>query len=462
MRRWGVAGAVALCFMALQVFVPAPASEPSDVPASSADAYGFSSDVVGPGNQAVSRVPFARATQESYSGAAAPAFVQAGGVESKNVPGTDIVVNVGGAAASASATTAPVASAWAQASDVRLVNQNGTPLITAQAVRARSRTDCVTTLSEGGIDLVGLKIGQAAVVLPSAEPNTEVAPEVFNPLGLRVIANEQHPAADGRGLVVNALHIYHMSPLAGPGLFTGDIVLAHAMSTVHCPNGKDTTGAQNPVVITNTVDKPVALRGDTVTYTVNVKNKSTQACTVNRFWEYAAGPFQYQSTTGAFGANASQAGRTGGGFDLMLDNSLGTIAAGATATQKFVVKVKPDAPFGTYFNNVEIFCGNLGNWVMGLAAPVEIAATRSSATTVATTTTSSTTTTTTTTVPPAAAGGATTPAATTTTFAPAPKNEARSESPLELPKTGGAWALGAGAVATAIGAALSGVRRRLP
>jgi uncharacterized repeat protein (TIGR01451 family) len=427
----GAAALIAGAALGTSITTQGHASEPSTAPAAAADAYGLFVDVAVTGVAVPTVGPLARATQEAPPTAAAPAtFEQLG---TGQVPaGTGAVVeNVGVLTSTASANLTPVAAATAQAADVALLNQAGTPLITADLVKAQSTTNC-TAAPSGGTEIVNLRVAG----LPPANPvipltpavNFDLAPQVFAPLGLKVILNEQHPTADGRGLVVNAIHIYQTTPTIVPGLFAGDVIVSHAMSTVHCPNGAGSTSPEQAVMIVKDVDKSTASPGDTLTYTATVQNKLTSACLVNRFIDHLPAPFEHVSTSGAFGTVATTAARPGGGTDVIIEPANMTIAAGASATQTFVVKVKANAAPGVYFNNVELLCGNLGNWVKGLDAPVEVLGAQ-----VATTTTTSTTTTTT---------------------------MASRELPAELPETGGGWGLG-GAALAAGAAAFAALRRRL-
>ncbi|HVF20795.1 MAG TPA: hypothetical protein VNA14_11200 [Mycobacteriales bacterium] len=336
--------------------------------------------------------------------------------------GGELVQNIGLLTSTAEATDEPKATASARAAQVALLSQAGVPLLSAEAVRAVSTTTCTEDPSAAGTEFVNLTAFGMTGPIPTPAPNTELLPQMFNPLGIKVILNEQHPTADGRGLVVNAIHIYQFDPALVPSLFVGDIVVAHAMSTVNCPNGAGSTGGDNAVMIVKNVDTSTAMRGDTLTYTATVQNKSAATCPVNRFIDHLPGPFEFVSTSGDFGTVATTVARPGGGTDVILEPADLVIAAGGSATQTFVVKVKDDAAPGVYFNNVELFCGNLGNWVKGLDAPVEVVAAQ-------------TTPTTTTTEPPAELG---------------------------LASTGG-WGGGAvaGAVAAGLAALLFAVRRRL-
>lgn len=367
------AGATAAAFLAVLLSAPAATAAPSTAPAAAADAYALDVDVTLPLNIVVNQGPFARSSQEYPPQAAT--FDEAQQFGTGQVPaGGAVVEDISVLESFAQADGSPLARAAALAADVKLINQQGTPLITAEVIQAASTTDCNAAPSSVGTQLVNLQVaGQAPLPDETPDPNTELFPQFFNPLGLRVIANEQHQTADGRGLVVNGLHIYDVSGAAVPGLFTGDIIVAHAMSTVNCPNGAPSTGAGNDIVITKNADKATARPGDTVTYTAVIENNSAdEACLVNRVTDHLPVAFEYASTSGALGTVAVTEPRPGGGSDIVIKPADVTIPAGGSVTQTFVVTVKADAAAGTYFNNVELLCGNLGNWVKGLDAPVRI------------------------------------------------------------------------------------------
>lgn len=347
----------------------------STAPAAAADAYGLFVDVeLAPIGIPIALGPLARATQEAPPNPDAPDEAEVLGAGP--IPaGGELVQSIGLLSSAAGAGDAPVAGATAQAVDVALLSQSGTPLITADLVGAVSRTTCDEPPNGANSQFVNLRVAGVADPINDPAPNTRLLPEIFSPLGLEVMLNEQHQAADGRGLVVNAIHIYALSGGAVPPLFTGDIIVAHAMSTVNCPNGAGTTGADNDVFIVKEVDEPTAMAGDTLTYTATVENNHADtACAVNRLTDHLPAPFEFVSTSGDFGTVATTENRPGGGVDVILKPADLVIEAGASATQTFVVKVKDDAAVGTYFNNVELLCGNLGNWVKGLDAPVEIVA----------------------------------------------------------------------------------------
>jgi uncharacterized repeat protein (TIGR01451 family) len=378
LRRSGAAAATAaLLLLALPLPAATAAPTPQQLaPGAAADAYGIDVDVtLLPANVPVDQGPISRASQEYPPLAAGPQHNAV--LDVAPIPSTgDALVKAGIVTADATATGVPFAQAKAVVEDVELLSQSGTPLITAESLVAMSTTDCTSAPSAAGTDFVNLRLAGVTDPIPTPAPNTEVGAAVFNPLGVRIILNEQHPTADGRGLVVNAIHIYDVSGSILPTLFRGDLVVSHAMSTVNCPNGAPSTGGQNAVVITKTADKPTARHGDTVTYTATVQNKSTDACLVNKLVDHMPVAFDLVSTSGAFGTNGTSVARPGGGgSDVVIKPTGVTIPAGGSATQTYVLKVRDDAEAGVYFNNVELFCGNLGNWVKGLDAPVEVVTT---------------------------------------------------------------------------------------
>ena len=361
--------------LAATLSVPAADAAPtatSTAPASAADAYALDVDVkLVNGAIPIDNGPRARSSQE-FPPQGLPQEAEELGFGP--VPaGGEVVNKVSILGSGANATGDPAAMAIAYAEDIELLNQAGVPLITAEALVAASTTDCVNAPSAVGTEIVNLRVAGVEDPVTNPAPNTEVAAAVFNPLGLRVIANEQHPTADGRGLVVNALHIYNYNPPAVPvSLFVGDIIVSHAMSTVNCPNGAPSTGDSNPIFIVKNADKAKAKAGDTVTYTATIMNKAAEACPVNQVIDHLPSAFTFSSTSGTFGTTATTVNRDSGGQDVIIKPVNVVIPAGGSATQTYVVTAKGDAQPGTYFNNVEILCGNLGNWVKGLDAPVEI------------------------------------------------------------------------------------------
>lgn len=354
---------------------PATASpDPGLEPAASADAYGLDVQVsLSPLDVRVEQGPLARATQDSPppQQQAPPAEAQVLGA-GPFPAGGELVDEVGVASSLASATGEPRAQAVTEVSDVALLSQGGTALITATQVRASATSDCSSAPSAVGTQFVNLRVGGIEQAVDAPAPNTELLPAVFNPLGLRVVLNEQHPAADGRGLVVNALHVYSVVSPTFPALFEGDLVVAHAMSTVHCPNGMGSTGGANGVYLTKTASPSVVLPGQQVTYTAVVENRSSAPCGVNRLIDHLPVPFELASTSGNLGPDAGVVARPGGGADVELRPVGVVIAAGGSVQQVFVARVPEDAAPGTYFNNVEVFCSGLGNWVKGLDAPVQV------------------------------------------------------------------------------------------
>jgi uncharacterized repeat protein (TIGR01451 family) len=238
--------------------------------------------------------------------------------------------------------------------------------LSADLVRAQANSSCSVAPNSTGTTFVNLTVGGQPIE-GTPPPNTVIDLQVA-----RVILNEQHPASDGRGIVVNAIHV--ISTTTGDPLLRGDIVVAHAMSTVACPGGPGSTGGDNPVQLTKSVTPTTASPGDTVTYTAKITNKATEDCLVTKVIDHLPPGFGYVSTSGDLGTSLDVSppqARPGGGLDLVLGNGY-VLGSNKTLTQTFVAKIGTDVAPGVYYNNVEIFCANLGNYVKGVDAPVTV------------------------------------------------------------------------------------------
>jgi uncharacterized repeat protein (TIGR01451 family) len=341
-------------------------SAAATAPGAAAEAYGLLVDVqLLAQNIPIDTGPISHASQDYPPGAQAPAedsVAEAGPIPDDG----SLVQHVGVLTAMAGASGQPQGTALAEAADVSLLVQGGAPTITADVVRAMSESDCTKAPNAAGTTFVNLSIGGQPFD-GSPPPNTVIDLQVA-----KVILNEQHPASDGRGFVVNAIHV--ISTTTGDPLLRGDIVVAHAVSTVSCPGGPGSTGSTNEVQITKTVSPETAAPGDTLTYTAKITNKSAQACLVTKAIDHLPVGFTFVSTSGDLGSALDVTppeARPGGGLDLVLGNGK-TIAPNATATQTFVVKVGATQPAGVYYNDVEVYCANLGNYIKGLDAPVTV------------------------------------------------------------------------------------------
>ena len=277
-----------------------------------------------------------------------------------------------------------VASSAAETTGLKALFNAGVPVITADVVRAQANSDCSKAPNAAGTQIVGLSVGGQAIPDPLATPNREIPL-----LGIgTLIINEQHPSADGRGIVVNGLHLIGTGPL-----LRGDLIISHAVSGVACPNlpnpqdecltppcaPSDFTGVPGakPVITFNKAANPsTAKAGDTVTYTSTVKNVSTASCDVLRFFDHLDPAFDIVSTDGAFGkAFATPAPkRSDGGTDVILEPATLKIDPGKSVSQTFVVKLKADVKPGTYYNNLELFCAVNGDFASGPLAPVTVPA----------------------------------------------------------------------------------------
>lgn len=273
----------------------------------------------------------------------------------------------------------------AQTTNLDALNAAAPIAIHADVITARSQTTC-SAAPVGSTVFVNLTVGGTPVPLPTdVAPSTDLLPQVFGPLGLRVILNEQHPAATGRGLVVNGLHVIAAGggalPIGGV-IIRGDVVVSHAVSGVVCPGGpgSSTGGMPKPdISFTKTAAPLTAHAGDTVTYTATATNTSSSPCEVLRFVEHLAPAFDLVSTAGPLGTAVDSPApvRTDGGVDAVLRPTTVTIAAGKSVTQMFTVKVKAGATPGTYYDSLELYCGLNGDFVSGPLAPVTVVADQS-------------------------------------------------------------------------------------
>jgi hypothetical protein len=360
--RTAVLAAAMAAFLALGAGAGGVHAAPA--PASAAESYALLVDVDLLTAQVPLDVgPISWAAQEYPPGAANPNETSA--LEAGPQPADGSVVNhVGVMSAGALADDPPMAGAFAEAADVSLLGSE-VSLVSADLVRAQSFSNCDEDPT-GVVTFENLVVnGQQIENTP--EPNTVIALPVAN-----VILNEQHPASDGRGWVVNAIHV--VSTTEGDPLFRGDVIVSHAMSTVVCPNGAASTGGENPIQITKDVVPSSTTAGSQVTYTATFTNDDPDVdCLVTEAIDHLPIGFTLVSTAGDLGDTSSTRNRPGGGVDVLVGNGV-TIPAGESATQTFVVKVGDAVAPGTYYNDVELFCGNMGNFLKGLDAPVTITA----------------------------------------------------------------------------------------
>jgi uncharacterized repeat protein (TIGR01451 family) len=361
LRSIAAASAAATVLLAA---APAYAVTVPNGPASSAEAYSLLVDVkLLAGNVPVRQGPISHAAQEFPVGAAQPSTAQVLSLGPVPADGS-VVGHVGVMTSVAGANGAPNAVSLSQVNDLSLLGAGSAAKITARTVTAQANADCSTAPNGAGTVFEDLVVNGTPINYTPA-PNT-----VIDLVVAKVILNEQRPAFDGRGIVVNAIHV--ISTTAGDPLFRGDVVVSHAMSTVSCPNGAGTTGQATVLKMTKSASPSTVAPGGEVTYSAHVTNASTSPCLVTQFIEHLNGAFDFVSTTGDFGTALDRTvQRPGGGADLVLGNGK-TIPVGGTFNQTFVVKAKDAAAPGVYFNNLEIFCANLGDFVKGLDAPVRI------------------------------------------------------------------------------------------
>lgn len=374
LRRTGAALALALPIV-LASAVPAQAATP---PAGGfAEAYGLSIDTTLLQNNVPVKVDPQAATASSCPPAVGTKSASALGAGDAQVARADVLNTTAGTDC-----TKPTATARAQAANVDALGAAAPLAIHADAITSTSSTSC-TAVPVGSTVVTNLTVGGTAVPLPTEiPPNTDLLPQVFGPLGIRVILNEQHPAASGRGLVVNGLHIIASNSGAlpiGGGVIRGDVIVSHAVSGVVCPGGPGSTNGDLPApdISFAKVATPTTVQaGDTVTYKATVSNTSTTDCEVLRFIEHVAPAFDLVSTSGPLGTTFDDPppARADGGVDAVLRPVGVVIAAGKSVVQTFTVKVKDGAAPGTYYDSLQIFCGLNGNFVSGPLAPVTVTA----------------------------------------------------------------------------------------
>jgi uncharacterized repeat protein (TIGR01451 family) len=372
-----VTGAAALIALALGA---TPASAATPVSGGFADAKGIVVDltvltaipVPGPlGGSPIDPNTFSNASQSCLPNAGKDA--------------TDELLNVGAAPAATANTVNTIASSKCAAADAvssaaaqtvgltALINA-GVPTITADVIRAQANSDCTKAPNAAGSLFQNLKIAGQAIpdVAALNQPNRRID---IPGIGVTVIVNEQHPTADGRGIVVNGLHVIGSGPL-----LRGDLIISHAVSGVVCANGKASdftgvTGAKPEITFKKDANPSTANAGATITYTSTVTNASTAPCDVLTYVDHIDPAFDYVSTTGAFGTTAASTDkRQDGGVDAVLKPSGLTIAPGKSVTQTFVVKLKDSVQPGTYYNNLELFCAVNGDFASGPLAPVTVPA----------------------------------------------------------------------------------------
>jgi uncharacterized repeat protein (TIGR01451 family) len=119
-----------------------------------------------------------------------------------------------------------------------------------------------TRIEHGRISVAG---GAPAVVDIDSRPAPNTV--AFSGLGVRVVLNEQSATHGGRGIAVNAIHIY-LDGLLVEGLpLSGDIVVASASASLDCAAGQ---GADLRLTLLS--DPPVADPGQPLTLTAIVDN----------------------------------------------------------------------------------------------------------------------------------------------------------------------------------------------
>ena len=193
-----------------------------------------------------------------------------------------------------------------------------------------------TTLLEGAS--AGSALGAGLGISASPSPNFVL----LDALGVRVVLNEQIQGGDGtthRSLTVNAIHITLSNvTLAGIGVVSGDIVIAHSEAQLSCA----TPAASADLSLVKSDSPDPVIQGQNLTYTLTVANAGPSAATqvvVND---------GLPSGVSLVSATPSQGSCTG---TTDVSCQLGTIDAGQSATITLVVRV---VAAGTLVNGASV------------------------------------------------------------------------------------------------------------
>jgi hypothetical protein len=332
-------------------------------PGASSDAYGLLVDTTLQPSQAnVAVGPLARAAQDFPRAAPGSDPDQAAQLSAGPYPADgSLVQHVGVSTATAGASGVPTTLAKAEANDVQLLKSGPAARITADSVTAQANADCASNPDAAGTAFVNLQINGTPLNNPA--PNT-----VIDLGNAKVIINEQRRAADGRGFVVNAIHL--IAPSSGTALFTGDVIVGHAASSVACTNGAATTGGSNSLTVATTVSRSAVGAGGEVGYAIAAQNNGGAACPVRALTLHTPPGFEFVRASGGAGTGPAATTARPGGVDITLGGAF-AFPAGGTLQEDVVLRVTADARSGDAFVGTELRCAS-ANALGGLAAPVTL------------------------------------------------------------------------------------------
>ena len=275
----------------------------------------------------------------------------------------------------------PRADAQSSVLDVDALGVAGPLALHADVITATSSSSCAAVPS-GSVRVVNLTLGGTKIIPDGlVAPNTVVASPLLAPLGLTIIVNEQHPAAGGRGFIVNGVHILASNEQAvlpvGGTLVRGDVIISHAVTGIACRSGEqvDAPAAPNTgLELVSRTSTTTARPGDRITYELTLRNHSALPCQVLWFINHLSPGLRLRSTTGPLGSMATSPApvRGDGGEDVVLHPTGVVIPAGAAVVQTITADVIAGAVAGTHDNWMELFGAPTGNFASGPLAPVEV------------------------------------------------------------------------------------------
>jgi len=291
----------------------------------------------------------------------------------------------------------PSATGEASVAHLALFEQDGVPLIEADAIKAVSNTVCTAankaSTSAEGSRLVGLRI-QDQLIDATPPPNTVIPLETDGgtPLdptddrGIKIILNEQTGAQNGNGLIVTMLHVIVYDAIQSNLIFA-DIKISEARSSAFCGNdspptngnGDDRDVTSDKAVTTTDSDlngsvdgtEATVRRGETVTWEITITNMGTQGCGVVVVSDSLPQYFTFVKSSGDL-TKAVTPTVDEGGVITWSNPARWTLNPSTPLKETIVAKVADNAPFGTYLNLIDVEESTCSSFTQGLRGPVTV------------------------------------------------------------------------------------------